>query len=99
MEQFGVEKAHPFKAQVFHLVVFQEQSSNLGKSGEEGYVGPGWCVLCCSDNETLSHLFCHYSFFKGVWSEVCRLLNFTAAWVFSNFEDYMMGWFNSAKFF
>ena len=42
---------------------------------KRGFTGPGLCLLCKENEETISHLFIHCSFYKSVWVEVCKYLN------------------------
>ena len=60
---------------MFHLDLPSEQDPHLGESSEKSVQGPGICVLYCSSEETVEHLFINCCVWRTVVVHVCDLLN------------------------
>ena len=41
---------------------------------KRGIIGPGWCVLCRAEEESVVHLFLKCNYCVEVWKECCKLL-------------------------
>ena len=77
-DSFLWNKALPNKISCFIWLSLRNRILTWENLQKRGFHGPGICALCCSDEETVEHLFINCSVWRTVADHVCDLLNLTA---------------------
>ena len=60
--------------------VLENKAPTWDNLQKRSFQGLGWCRLCKSDGESVSHLFLQCPFIKEVWKECSRSLGFPCRW-------------------
>ena len=63
------------KTRIFFWLALENQILTQDNGQKRSWHGPQWCVFCKVDNESIDHLFVHYSFTKILWKEVLQFFN------------------------
>ena len=64
---------------------------------KKGFSGPSMCPLCCTEEESVSHLMISCSFTVQVWDYLKDFLNIDAVWHGQNVEQAFRIWFDAGK--
>ena len=65
------DKDLPKKISCFIWLALRNKILTWENLQKRGKVGPGMCALCCSDGETVDHLFTNYFVWKTVTDHIC----------------------------
>ena len=78
VDSFLWTKALPVKISCFNWLVLRNKILTWKNLQKRGKFGPGMCALCCSDGETVEHLFSTSSVWKYVAVQICEQYNLPA---------------------
>lgn len=79
----------PLKIKCFLWLCFE---STILSCDKRGFVGPGRCVLCHMEEESVNHLFCQCSFCRGIWMDLKSKLKHEDDRESPNFRDCFLNW-------
>jgi hypothetical protein len=58
----------------------------------KGWMGPGYCCLCCQRTKDSNHAFIDYFFTRSMWAKCAHALNFNNQWVRTSLIECMNNW-------
>jgi hypothetical protein len=88
----------PTKTRLFMWNVLCNKVPTWDNLQKRNFVGPGWCSLCKTDEESSTHLFLKCSYINKVWLEISKMLNLQCLWEGRNLEHSWQLWWEN-KFY
>lgn len=70
----------PAKTKLFMWYVLENRVPTWDTLQKRNFQGPGWCVLCKREQESITHLFLSCSYSVEVWKESSTFLGFPCRW-------------------
>eukprot|EP00253_Pinus_taeda_P006972 PITA_06972 len=70
----------PLKARIFLWCILKRKIPTWDILQSRFFIGPGRCLLCKSDGETINHLFTSCPVSLRIWGELIGLLNIKSQW-------------------
>jgi hypothetical protein len=72
----ALEMTYPIKNSSFYVVGSRGQNIDLEQSYEKGQGGsPSICVLCCSNEDSVDHIFTECKTARKIWSIILQFLD------------------------
>ena len=87
-----MEDQQPTKNQTFPMVHSGKQFPTWDNLQRRNLHGPGWCILCKGEEESVLHLFLKYAFIKAVWAECVRTLRAPYVWEWESILQALTNW-------
>jgi hypothetical protein len=82
----------PLKLKLFNWLMIENKLLTWEILQRRGFVGPGWCILCKKNRESISHLFADCHFTCSVWERIFFKLNFLGAWTGDSMNERFKKW-------
>lgn len=82
----------PLKIKLFLWLALAKRIHVWDFLAKKFYAGPGRCPLCRSEEETVSHLFVHCSYFQNMWPTVSRAKGFSFDWNGEELQESLKNW-------
>ena len=80
MVEMSMEAKESLKNQTVHVVCLENRVPTWDILQKRNFQGPGWCVLCKKELESISHLFITCPFSIAVWKESMSLVGLDYRW-------------------
>jgi hypothetical protein len=80
------------KIKLFAWLMFKNKLLMWPNLQSRGWVGPGVCILCKSQNESVSHVFINCIFFRAVWQLITPALSPGSIWDGPNVTSCFQNW-------
>jgi hypothetical protein len=88
----------PTKTRLFMWNVLRNKVPTWDNLQKWSFVGPGWCTLCKTEEESSTHLFLNCSYINKVWMEISKLLNLQCLWEGRDLEHSWHSWWNNKDY-
>jgi len=83
----------PLKIICFTWLALHDRILTWNNLIKRGWQGPGFCVLCSSDEESPIHIFVQCVFARSIWIHVCTVFGLTGLDFCNSLEGFFGHWF------
>lgn len=70
----------PLKYKIVLWLAFSNKMVTRNNGLKSSWIDPNRCVLCCSNEESVTHLFATCTYARQVWSKTSMELCLTSSW-------------------